>query len=428
MPRNEWALSKSYIEGLRPSPDGKRLYYYDTKLRGLELVVNRTGAKSFSVYKWVAGKARRVVLGHYNGNAIQPQEFNQDPLVVLENNPGLTVEHARILAQAVIQKLSAGETPKRIKRKPKEQEIKLGELFEEYINKYAMEHTKTWPVMQACFDRYLGTWKDRPVKEITRRDVQVFVNQLGKTSGHTTANRALELLRAVINKGKRWSMLDCENPASGVTKFKLKARRRFVSEFELPRLIKAIYEEPNDSVRDYVLLSLSIGARKTNMLQMRWDQLDLEQGMWNIPETKNGTSQDILLTESELNILRHRFENRISFEWVFVGPSPTKPLNDPKKGWKRILKRAGISDLHLHDLRRTLGSYMAMTGASLSVIGNALNHKEVSTTRKVYAQSAQSAERAARARAHAVMFNTVPPADECKIVELAKQNIRGVEF
>ena len=51
---------------------------------------------------------------------------------------------------------------------------------------------------------------------------------------------------------------------------------------------------------------------------------------------------------------------------------------DPKKGWHRILKAAKIKDLHLHDLRRTLGSYMAMTGASLSVIGNALKHKDVS--------------------------------------------------
>lgn len=66
-------------------------------------------------------------------------------------------------------------------------------------------------------------------------------------------------------------------------------------------------------------------------------------------------------------------------------------LYDPKKGWKRILKRAQIANLHLHDLR-TLGSYMAMTGASLSVIGNALNHKDVSTTRKVYAHSAHEAE------------------------------------
>jgi integrase len=78
---------------------------------------------------------------------------------------------------------------------------------------------------------------------------------------------------------------------------------------------------------------------------------------------------------------------------------------DPKKGWHRILKRAGIIDLHLHDLRRTLGSYMAMTGASLSVIGNVLNHKDVTTTRKVYAHSAGEAELAARQIAHRMMFS-----------------------
>lgn len=68
-------------------------------------------------------------------------------------------------------------------------------------------------------------------------------------------------------------------------------------------------------------------------------------------------------------------------------PKAPGHLADPKKGWHRILKRAEIKNLHLHDLRRTLDSYMAMTGASLSGIGNARNHKDVSTTRKVYAHS-----------------------------------------
>jgi integrase len=81
-------------------------------------------------------------------------------------------------------------------------------------------------------------------------------------------------------------------------------------------------------------------------------------------------------------------------------------LLDPKNGWASLLEKAGIQDVVMHDLRRSLGSYMAMSGASLSVIGNALNHKDVSTTRKVYAHSAQEAERKAREVAHEQIFET----------------------
>jgi integrase len=301
----------------------------------------------------------------------------------------------------------------------------LGELFDEYIDKYAIEHTKTWKVMQECFGRYLSHWKNRPVDEISRAEVQLLINKLGKDNGKTTANRTLELLRAVINKGRTWSLVSVENPAIGVSKFRLRARERFVAEDELPRLIAAIEAEENTEIRDYLLISLSTGARKNNVLSMRWKDLDLELGMWTIPDTKNGTSQTILLTPNELAILRERQQNPKSREWVFPGPDTSKHLCDPKKGWARILKKAKINDLHLHDLRRTLGSYMAMSGVSLSVIGNTLNHKDVSTTRRVYAQSARESERAGRLQAHQKMFNHNQVRVENKVAEI--QQVR-VEF
>lgn len=418
-------LTKPFIESLKPSPDGKRLYYYDSKMPGLELCVNPSGAKSFAVRRWVNGRSNRVVLGQYSALALQPREFDNDPLIVLDQNPRLTVEHARQLAQAVLSQLSAGEKPRQIKRR-QTNEITLEELFREYIDKYAVEHTKTWKIMEECFDRYLSEWKKRPVIEITRADVQQLVNKLGKERGKTTANRTLELLRSVINKGKFWSLVEGENPAAGVSKFKLQSRERFVSEDELPRLIQAIQSEENLEVRDYLLISLSTGARKNNVLSMRWENIDLEAGSWTIPDTKNGTSQTILLTPDELEIIKERFKTRKSFEWVFPGPDKSKHLCDPKKGWARILKSAKIKDLHLHDLRRTLGSYMAMSGVSLSVIGNALNHKDISTTRKVYAQSAREAERTARLQAHERIFAKKQDEQPSKVVEMKKK--KDIEF
>ena len=416
-------FTKSSIAQLPPAESGKRGCYYDSNVNGLELRVTDTGTKSFSVYRWVNGKTQRVVLGRYNPDAIQSPEFEKDPLSVLANNPSLSIEQARQLAAAVIMQLTLGTNPVAARRVTTG--ITLGDLFKEYLDRYAIDHCKTWKVMEECFYRYLGHWKARPVTSLSRAEVQMLVNKLGRENGRATANRTVELLRAIINKGRQWSLVEGDNPATGITKFKLKPRDRFVYDDELPRLLKAIEEEENQDIKDYVLISLHTGARKMNVLTMRWADVDLVNAVWKIPDTKNDTAHTILLTGPELEILQARFKQRRSFEFVFPGPgTKSRHLTDPKRGWLRILKRAGIENLHLHDLRRTLGSYMAMTGASLSVIGNALNHKDVTTTRKVYAHSAHEAERNAREVAHKRMFGNrektqadVVPLKECRQVE-----------
>src|SRR5438046_1422272 len=108
-------LTKSYIESLTASDSGARTYLYDTNILGLELCVQSTGSKSFSVRRWVNGKSHRVVLGRYDGLGRQPLEFDSDPFIVLGKNPGLTLDQARTLAQAVLGELSKGDTAKIIK-------------------------------------------------------------------------------------------------------------------------------------------------------------------------------------------------------------------------------------------------------------------------------------------------------------------------
>ena len=403
MAKQQIPFTVAALEALRPSGTGKRTYYYDSRTEGLEVCVNASGSLTFAAYKWINGAPKRVVLGRFNRDARQSNEFETNPLSVLGKNGNLNVEQARRLCRAVLGELSSGKDPAQTIQQGR-QELTLGEMFSEYLEKYAMAHTKTWKVMEECFHRYLSSWKNRKISNIRKSEVQALVNQLGRDSGHTTANRTLELLRAVINKGIEWDLVKHTNPAIGVQKFKLQSRSRFLHLDEIDRLMQALHEEASPDLRDYVLLSLSTGARKSNVLAMRWEHIDLENKSWLIPDTKNGTQQTILLTMDEHAILTRRFERKESLEWVFPSDSASGHLLDPKKGWATLVGKAGIDDVHMHDLRRSLGSYMAMSGASLSVIGNALNHKDVSTTRKVYAHSAEEAERKARELAHVQMF------------------------
>ena len=131
--------------------------------------------------------------------------------------------------------------------------------------------------------------------------------------------------------------------------------------------------------------SLLTGARRSNVLSMRWEDINLQQATWRIEETKNGNSQTIPLSSTALELLRMRSETKES-DWVFQSAtSQSGHLEEPKSAWKRILKQAGLKDLRLHDLRRTLGSWQAATGANSYVIGKSLGHKTQQAT-AIYAR------------------------------------------
>ena len=91
MSANRILLKSSWIQTLKP-PASKRVYVYDLKTEGLELSVTATGVKTFSAYKWVNGRPRRLTLGRFNPDAVQSAAFDDDPLAVLGNNAGLTLE------------------------------------------------------------------------------------------------------------------------------------------------------------------------------------------------------------------------------------------------------------------------------------------------------------------------------------------------
>jgi integrase len=102
-------------------------------------------------------------------------------------------------------------------------------------------------------------------------------------------------------------------------------------------------------------------------------------------ETKNGEHLRVHLIDTVIGILNTRLKKHRKGEWVFEGTGETGHLMEPKAGWKRILERAGIKDLRLHDLRRTLGSWQAATGSNSFMIGRSLGHKTTQST-AVYAR------------------------------------------
>ena len=357
-------FTKASLSALPLPPPGKRETHHDLKTNGLQIRITNSGAKTFSVYRWVKGssKPERLTLGRF---------------------PDLSVEQARSMAAEINATIAKGDNPANAMRKFKG-ELTLGDLLSEYMERYARIHKKSWKEDQKQFDRYMKKFSGRKLSSLQPSDFQRLHHKIGADHGHYAANRLLSLLRAIYNRAKEWGFWDKDNPTQGIKKFKEKSRDRFLQADELPKFFQALEEEENDIMRDYFLVSLLTGARRANVLAMRWSDVNLERGEWRIEETKTGDAQTIPLTSEVIDILQRRKKQADSI-FVFPGIGKSGHMVEPKSGWKRIMVRAGLKNVRIHDLRRTLGSWQAATGSSLPIIGKSLNHKNASTT-SIYAR------------------------------------------
>jgi integrase len=211
----------------------------------------------------------------------------------------------------------------------------------------------------------------------------------------------------MFNLAHDWGYLKTDNPASRVRFFREEKRDRFPSPEELGRVNRALAEEPSPYWRAYFPLSLLLGTRKSELQSARWEDMDLNQKTWRIPSTKAGRPHLLPLPKAAVEILERL--PRAS-EFVFPGKSASGHLAESAKAWQRIRKRAGVSDARMHDLRRTLGSWLAAQGDSLSLIGRALNHSDVSTT-QIYARLELEPVREALEKNAALMFGSTAEPD-----------------
>ncbi len=377
------SLTKRDIEAaLSPAPSSKRLYYHFKQLPGLILQVTSSGVKTFQVYKRLGYSTYRKSLGRY---------------------PDLSPEDAMRLGLEQIRSLALGQDPRIEKEKAKLKDITFGALFIEYLEKYAKPHTKTWKDVSDNRLRYFQRWEHFQISAMKRIDVQNWVKDLAETKGKHTANRNFETLRAIINWGLKKELIELrQNPCVGIDMYKTKSRERFLlpgAEFD--RFRRALDSEANETIRDFIWMCLFTGMRKSNVLSMSWADIKWELGFWMIIDSKNGDSQAVNLTRNALALLQRRYDNRMSERWVFPGTGKTGHLMSPKSAWKKLIQRAGIEDLRIHDLRRTVGSYMAIQGVDSKIIGKALGHRSIQAT-AVYARLTQSPVRLALENTHSV--------------------------
>jgi integrase len=155
-------------------------------------------------------------------------------------------------------------------------------------------------------------------------------------------------------------------------------------------------------MRDLFMLALLTGARKMNVAAMRWEDINLSRQEWRIPDTKNDEPHTVPLVPEAITLIKRR-KKKQSTDFVFPSDSVSGHIVSPKKAWREIMLQAGVTDLRIHDLRRTLGSWQAVQGASLPIIGKSLGHKTATAT-QIYARLNLDPVRASMERATTAML------------------------
>jgi integrase len=369
------ALTKRLIDAATYQGDGNsRDVRWDTKVIGLGVRIYPTNRKSYIVaYRTRTGRSRMMTLGSCSV---------------------LTLDKARAKAREELVKVTDGEDPM-VERKADRKAGTVKELAETYMDRHAKPNKKSWPEDQRRIDAYIvPTLGSLALKDVTRGDVSALHHKVGKR-GKYEANRVLALVSVMFAKAKEWGYLpdDARNPAKGVTTNRERKRDRWVKPSEMPKLAKAIADEPNLYIRAVLWMYLLTGARKSELLPRRWDEVDPDRRELRLPDTKDGEPHTIPLSTAAWAILE-QIPRQSGNPYIFCGHITGRHLVNIAKPWRRIRKAAECEDVRLHDLRRTVGSWLATSGASLHLIGAVLNHADTDTTR-IYAHLADDATRAA---------------------------------
>jgi len=409
---NRFRFTKNSVAAVTAPPTGTRTTCYDKEVPKLAVRVTPTGTRTFYVIKRAAGEMIWLKLGVF---------------------PDMTPEQARKEATKALGAFADGHNPAAARRALK-QELSFGQLFSDYIERHAKPRKRTWREDEQKYRDYLEVSLARKkISRITRQDLASIHARITREGHPTVANRVKDLFSSVFGRAIEWGLLE-HNPAKGIRDNREKSRDRFLQSNELPRVFAALAEEPNEIFRDYFLLALLTGARRANVRAMAWVDLDLDRGEWRIPLTKNGQPQNVPLVPEAVVILKTRREVAAKgARFVFPASRADSAhgyMSGERKAWLRLLDRdettqlrkrieaaganasvegneqaastllrlrrtakrlkidtAGtrLGDLRIHDLRRTLGSWQARTGASMVIIGKSLGHKSQQAT-AVYAR------------------------------------------
>ncbi|MCW5821839.1 MAG: tyrosine-type recombinase/integrase [Cyanobacteria bacterium TGS_CYA1] len=355
-------INKSTVASL-PQPASGQVFYRDTELTGFAVRVT-AGSKSFIVENWCSEKRKaiRITLGKF---------------------PVLSAETARKMAHEKLSLIIQGQDPNEQKKnkieKAKKDQITLLQAWKDYESKRELRET-TVEIYAGALRRYFSDWLELPISKISKdmvmeRYLQIVdkknVGPRSNKNGATAAgHQAIRVLRSifyfagVMYTNPDGSSLLPENPVSKLSQTrtlrKVGSRKSHIKRHQLASWFRAVLKLENDTIRDFLLLLIFTGLRRSEAAGLRWSEIDFANNQLIIPaeRSKTGIEHILPLSNFVFQLLKKRPRD-LKSNFVFPGDGAKGHLVEPKKAIERVVA-ASVSTEHpegidftCHDLRRT---------------------------------------------------------------------------
>ena len=338
--------------------DGQTRIVWDNQVKGLGLRISTKGTKAYILSYRVNGRKRQATLARASE---------------------ISLKRVREIAGGQLVRIRAGEAdPLESKRKAKEAptvddglqrffdefapaRIKMGRLSPRTLKDYRWQASR-------FLEPSLGKLK---IADVKRDHVERMVASLPKT----LRNRTLAFVSRLFNQFERWGWRPQQtNPAYGIERAREEARDRVLSPSEMEELAKALklFEGQHPVSVAVIRFAALTGLRIGEVLGIKWEHVDFEMGKLVLPQTKTGRRVHDL-PEPALALLA---EIPRSGQWTFTNTGKSATIyRTVRRHFMEIVTEAGIEDVRLHDLRRTVMTRAAASGVGTHVLRDLLGHK-----------------------------------------------------
>ena len=338
------------------------MLHWDRELKGFGVLCSgTTGSKSFIVQRHLPGSKspRRVTVA---------------------SAAEIGLKEARERAAELLLGMRRGIDPKAPRSG---QAGTLGSMLERYLRGRNSLSARSRENYRSRVEGYLGPWLHRPLREITpdmvedrHRQIKAEIESAGRHAGDATANAVMVALRTIWNYA---ADLDPSLPANPVRRlkrqwFSVHRRERHVASKDLPKFYAGVLALANPVARDYLLLLLFTGLRRREAAGLRWDHIDLAEGVIRIPAAATKTRQklDLPMTDVVRDLLAARRAVGKE-EYVFPADSRSGHIEEPRHPLDLVAEATGIR-VSAHDLRRTFITAAESADISPMALKALVNH------------------------------------------------------
>jgi integrase len=364
-------LTVSFVKKLVPGPPER---YADTEVPGLQV---RVMPKKVCYY----------FSKRYN---YKLHEF------ALGSHPDITLEEAR---QMAIDRLGALANHSEIQSVSSRRQPLVREAIAAWLEK------QKYPQHTAPAMKYWTHLSDKKIADLVPSDIQSVFDAMFDTP--SMANHCVRYLKTAFNQ--MFKKLRMENPVpflfDDIKPYPTAPRMRVMREDEAPKIIAALKDKMSSPMyadqAAAILVMIYTGQRKSRVLGITGAQIDIERRIWHVPGNNIKRPVELSLNDFAWEIIAPRlaiYSNEALFYWR------GKQLKECKKTMATVCRECGIEDLHIHDLRRSLGSWMISSGASIEEVSKTLGHSSIRITEQVYAHLLPDRGRDATTTAIAAML------------------------